>query len=149
MDLPLHPLVVHAAVVLVPLAMLLLVIAVSMRSMRTQIGGVAAGLAALGAVAFVVAHRSGTALAEVVGTPYEHMRWADPALASAIVFAVLTTGWYAGWWWLRRRGDTAPGWMRGGTRVAAAVALLSGAAACVLTFLVGHTGAEAVWLGLG
>ena len=48
MDLPLHPLVVHAAVVLVPLAAVLVITAVFWARVRVQVGAVGAVLALLG-----------------------------------------------------------------------------------------------------
>ncbi|MET2011166.1 DUF2231 domain-containing protein [Microbacterium chocolatum] len=151
MDLPLHPLVVHAAVVLVPLAAVLVITAVFWARVRVQVGAVGAVLALLGTVSFFVAHRSGSALAEIVGTPYAHMAWADPALAAAVVFGVLAVAWYVQAVLLHRAAarDTAPA--RGRTiaeRVTGILASVAGVVACVFTFLVGHSGAEEVWSGV-
>lgn len=146
-DLPLHPLVVHAAVVLVPLSVVLLLIAASLRSTRVQVGAVASVMALFGAVAFIVAHRSGTDLAAQVGTPEEHMAWADPALAAALTYAALCLAWYAAAL-IRRKTSGRSRWAVPAERVTRALAVAAGIIAVILTVLVGHTGAEAVWSGV-
>ncbi|MGJ9425321.1 DUF2231 domain-containing protein [Nesterenkonia halotolerans] len=145
MDLPLHPLIVHLAVVLVPLATILLGLAVFIPRLRDQIGALAAVLALLGIGAFVLAHRSGTELAGLVGVPHEHMRWADPALAVTIVFGTLTAIWYLLWLLLRRPSRRSQSGLRTATTTLGLLALASGIAACVFTVLLGHSGGEAVW----
>jgi hypothetical protein len=143
---PLHPLVVHAAVVFVPVAMLLVITAVSWRRVRVQVGAVGAGMALAGAVAIFVAHRTGTALAAVVGTPYEHMAWADPGLAAAIVFGVLAGGWYALLLLSRRPNPHRA--LRPVARWTGVLAAIAGVVATVFTVLLGHSGASSVWTGI-
>lgn len=146
MNPPLHPLIVHVAVIFVPVATLLVITAVAWARVRVQIGAVGAGMALAGAVAFFIAHRAGTALAAVVGTPYEHMAWADPGLAAAIVFGVFAGAWY-GLLILSRRPQP-PRLAGQATRWAGVLAGVAGLVATVFTVLLGHTGASSVWRGV-
>ncbi|WP_218221539.1 DUF2231 domain-containing protein [Nesterenkonia sp. Act20] len=145
MDLSLHPLIVHLAVVLVPLATVLLGLAFFIPRLRDQIGALAAVLALLGIGAFVLAHRSGTELAGLVGVPHEHLRWADPALGVTITFGTLTALWYVLWLTLRRPRHRSQPRLRAATTTLGLLALGSGIIACVFTVLLGHSGGEAVW----
>lgn len=142
--LPVHPLAVHAAVVLLPLAALGLLVLLIVRRWRRPFGPLTvAGLAA-GALAAFVAKESGEALADHVGRPEAHAALGIllPPLALAL-FVVATL-----WFWLDRRAAQA------GPRSRSAASTVSGALAAVLaaatvaaTVLVGHSGATAVWAG--
>jgi hypothetical protein len=136
LGLPLHPLVVHAAVVLIPLVALGMVVAAASPTwaerLRLPLGVLAVG----GAVAAVVARWSGQQLlARVPGSAElaQHVDVADLLAWFVVAFAVLVVGWAV----LSVRG-TAPRWL--GWLVA-----VSGLAVTVWTVLAGHTGATSVW----
>lgn len=140
--LPLHPLAVHAAVVLIPLAALgALVMAVSPRLAR-RYGGL---IVVAGAAAFIsafVAKESGEALALKVGTPGQHAQLGDVVPKLALLLALGLAAF-----WLVDRGipgnRSRPWWLR-----VAAVALIGLAVlATVFAIRAGHTGAELVWQG--
>jgi uncharacterized membrane protein len=94
--LPLHPLVVHAVVVLLPLACLG-VIAIALRSSwRARYGGVVVAITAAATAAIPVATTSGENLAARVGNPGQHADLGDtliwfalPLLAAAVALFVL------------------------------------------------------------
>lgn len=140
--LPLHPLVVHVAVVLLPLSALGLIVVVLVPRARKPFAWlVLAGLAA-GSIATFVAKQSGEALAARVGLPEEHAQWGDILPFVALALTVVAGVWV--WLWFRQRGTrqtttltTLVGW----------VAILGALATIVLTVVVGHTGALAVWEG--
>ena len=142
--LPLHPLVVHAAVVLLPLAALGLILLVLVPRWRATFGWlVMAGLAA-GTVSAIVAKQSGEALAARVGEPERHAELGDVLPLVAIVLLVVALAWFVAD--RRRRASGAPG--------QGVVVLVLGIASAVLgvgtiglTVAVGHSGAEAVWAG--
>lgn len=141
--LPLHPLAVHAAVVLVPLAALgAVVMAVSPRLAR-RYGGliVVAGVASF--VASFVAKEAGESLASRVPVTAQHAQLGDVVPILALVLALGLIGF-----WLVDRGipgnRSRPWWLR-----AAAVALIVIAVlATVWTVRAGHSGAESVWQGM-
>jgi uncharacterized membrane protein len=143
-SLPLHPLVVHAAVVLLPLAALGLVVLVLVPRWRATFGWlVMAGLAA-GTVSAIVAKQSGEALAARVGEPQRHAQLGDVLPPVAIVLLVVAVAWFVA---DRRRRSS-------GTAGQGALVLVLGIASAALavgtvglTVAVGHSGAEAVWAG--
>lgn len=137
--LPLHPLVVHVAVVFLPLSALALIALVAVPRWRKPYGLLAVAAATLGAAGAFVAKQSGEALAEEVGLPADHAQWGDRLTLAAIVFAVVALIWFV---LDRRREPVAVV----STITQVAVVGLS-IAVLVLTVLVGHSGATAVWGG--
>lgn len=135
-DLPLHPLVVHAVVILVPLAALLLILAICIPRLRVICGPLGVILAVAGAISAVIADQSGSILTEYVGTPEEHIRWGLPTVFSSAAMALSSLLWF----FLRAR--------RVPRLVFGALTVLSAIAAVTFTVLAGHSGAEAVWGGL-
>jgi uncharacterized membrane protein len=136
--LPLHPLVVHAAVVLMPLASLgALVVVVSSRA-RERFGWLTVAFAIAAAGAAVTARISGEALAQSLGgiAPLiaTHRLYGEltpwPAVALAIT---LPAG-------LLIRSRSKPAWV-----AAAALTVLAALAGLVLVVLTGDAGARAVW----
>nr|WP_300150336.1 DUF2231 domain-containing protein [Propionicimonas sp.] len=137
--LPVHPLVVHAAVVLVPLASLgALAVVVSARA-RDRYGWLVVAFAVAAAGSAVVARLSGEALAQSLGVGRlvaTHQMWGQlvpyPAVALALVLpAGLLIRTRATWaWW-----------------TAAALTVVAAVAGLVLVVLTGHSGATAVWGG--
>lgn len=139
-DLPLHPLVVHAAVVLVPLFALALILVIFVRKLRAHYAGLAAGGAVVSAVAVVAAKLTGEQLAETAGLPVRHSQLADALTLVAVAMAVAA----AIWWVLQSRGR-GEGADSTAVRVLGFITAALAVAALVLTALTGHTGAQAVW----
>lgn len=139
--LPLHPLVVHAAVVLVPLTALgAVLMAFSVRFSR-RFGVLVSVVGAAGLIATVVSKVSGEDLASEKGTPQPHADLAGPSPIIVLVLAVLVLAL-----WLLDRGRPTN---RSRPVPAVLLAILTVAAAIIATYWmirVGHTGAEAVWL---
>jgi cytochrome b involved in lipid metabolism/uncharacterized membrane protein len=139
--LPMHPLVVHVAVVILPLSALgLLAIIVVPRWRRTFGWLTLAGLA-VGVVGAFAAKESGEALAARVGLPEDHARLGDvlPLVAGALL--VVAVAWYL--LDRRRTEDSGSLW----PLVLAAAAAILALAVIVMTILVGHSGAQATWSG--
>ena len=139
LGLPLHPLVVHAVVVLVPLVTVGLLLAVVSTAWAERLRVVLAVLAGVAAGAGFVARASGqTLLAQVPGTA-EVARHAD--LGDLLPWMLLATAAaVVGWAWLGRRD--------GGGRLVGLMALGLAVVATVWTVLAGHAGAVAVWGGV-
>jgi uncharacterized membrane protein/predicted heme/steroid binding protein len=136
-----HPLVVHFAVVLLPLAGLALVAEVVVPKWADRFGVITvAGLAAGTAAAFV-AKESGEALAAQVGEPATHAQWGDVLPVVSLALLVLAGAWLI----LHRRSRAT------GTRRSPVVTTLGVLAAVLalgvtgLTIAVGHSGAQAAW----
>lgn len=142
LGLPLHPLVVHVVVVLLPLGAAALIAIIVVPSWRTRYGVLALGTLTVGALASVVARITGLALAETETLPRTHAQWGNILVPVALVVAAL--GWV--WWFLERRREKAPaGSSPLGTIIASAVSLAGALAVIVLTVLTGHSGAQATW----
>lgn len=139
--LPVHPLVVHAAVVLLPLSALALLAVIFVRRLRKPYALPAVVGVTIGAAAVAVARASGEQLATYVGLPARHAE-----LATWLTIAAIALNLVAIAWWLLQRRDTddqtssaarITGWLAAGLIVPT----------LVLTVLVGHSGAETTWGG--
>lgn len=73
--LPGHPLVVHAAVVVIPVAAVLLVAAAARPALRGRLRSVLPPLLGVAAVAAVLPKRTGDSLSAAVGLPAAHAEW--------------------------------------------------------------------------
>ena len=153
--LPVHPLVVHAVVVLLPLS-IIGTIAIAVRpSWRIRYGKLVVATSLVATALVPVASSSGEALESRVGNPGEHAELGDQLIWFAI--PVLVLGAVLVWMSHRQRradsgmdagaGMSASG-ARGGHRavtVVAALAVLAGLAAGVQVYRVGDSGARAAW----
>lgn len=150
--LPLHPLLVHAVVVLIPLTVIALLLAQFWASARRRLG-IVTQLAALAVLVLVpLTIVAGKSLAEVVGplpAVKTHEHYGEMLLPWAIALFVVAA---AQWAWFRR-GVATYGKASGGLATAAPIVL--GAAVVVVALgtlitvvVVGDTGARAVWGGL-
>lgn len=135
--LPVHALVVHFAVVILPLAATALIALIYIPKLKGQYSFITTAGIVLGSAAVLVAKQSGEALAEKIGTPVKHADWASLLTYSAFILMVLTLIWYRSSKGRKSRTVTPLGHVT----VLAAIAVLG------LTFLTGHTGAQAVWEG--
>ena len=141
--LPMHPLLVHAAVVLVPLAALGLMLMAVRPSFSRRFGVLVVIAAGVAVPASFAAKLSGEELAERVGTPQIHAELGDVLPLVALGLFVLGLVF-----WLVDRGipgnKPRPGWLV----VFAIVLVLASAFAIYWTIRVGHSGAEVTWAGV-
>lgn len=144
--LPVHPLIVHATVVLVPLAAVLVALAALLPRVRRW-AGVLPALAAAAAVVLVpLTVRSGEALlAQVPGSAElaTHMELGEQLLPWAL--GLLLVGVAVSWRAARERRNRPGG--RGSALVLAVAALAVAGGAVVQVVRIGHSGATAVWGG--
>lgn len=136
--LPLHPLFVHAVVILVPLSAVGMILAIAVRRWRPWLRWVALLGLGVGFVGTYLAKLSGDSLAAAVGLPAFHAEWGNN-LVPLVGVALVASGL---WIWLSEL-DTLQ-WLR---RASAALVLLLGVATIGMTYVVGHSGAEAAWSG--
>lgn len=139
--LPTHPLVVHFAVVLLPLAALGLIALVAVPDWADRYGWLTLGALAVGTVAAVVAKESGEALARRVGTPMTHASWGDRLPVLAIALLLVAGGWFL----VHRRARREGARRTTGTVALGVVAATLALVVTGVTVLVGHTGAQAAW----
>jgi cytochrome b involved in lipid metabolism len=144
--LPVHTLVVHFAVVMLPLAGIALVAVILVPRWRGAFIWAAMVGLVIGTGAAFISMESGQALAAVIGVPQKHSRWGDvlPWVGLLLLATALL------WLWIVRRApkqDPVPRISMGSglQLVVSIVAILLTGIATVMTIVVGHTGAEAVW----
>jgi hypothetical protein len=147
--LPAHPLVVHAAVVLGPLAVVATVVCAAVPRARRQFALLALGLAVVATVAVGLAQGSGEALEEHVDETElveEHAEQGERVLPWAIAVTV-AAGAVAAVPVLMRRRPNLSG--RAVTAVLVSVSLVAGVGAMWTVTEVGHSGAKATWNDVG
>ncbi|MBL8931586.1 MAG: hypothetical protein JNL54_15810 [Kineosporiaceae bacterium] len=138
MGLPLHPLVVHAVVVLLPLACVLTV-AVAVKADWRRFAPLLAVFNLGVAIAAFVAVQSGESLerrVEQLSRPAgleDHAEWGEKLVPLSFALVI-----GAGVIWYTRSRTT---W----ARVVAGLAIVGAIGTIGLTMLVGHSGAEMVW----
>jgi uncharacterized membrane protein len=135
--LPVHALVVHFAVVVLPVSATALIAMIYMPKIKSKYSFITVVGVVLGSAAVLVAKQSGEALAEKLGWPTEHADYGTYLTVAAFILMCLSLLWYRSAKGRRSRVVTPLGHVT----VLAAIAVL------VLTFLTGHTGAQAVWEG--
>ena len=149
--LPLHPLVVHAVEVIVPLAAVAVVLAALWPRFRRWAFALPLLLALAAVVLVPVATQSGEALEERVGESGAvevHAHLADTLLPWVVALAVVAAGLF---WttWRARRGEAAGPHRAAPTRAVALVlvvaSLVVASGTLVQAVRIGHSGATAVW----
>jgi len=144
--LPVHTLIVHFAVSMIPLSAIALIAIVLVPKWRGAfLWATLIGLT-IGTGAAFISKLSGQALAAVVGVSQTHSKWGDilPWLSLLLLVVALM------WAWVSRHAakqDPAPTISLGkGPQLALGlIAIVLSVAAFALTVVVGHTGAGAVW----
>ncbi|MER7555869.1 DUF2231 domain-containing protein [Nocardioides sp. NPDC126508] len=132
--LPVHPLVVHAVVVLLPLS-IIGTIAIAVRpSWRVRYGNLVVATSLVATLLVPVASSSGEALESRVGNPGEHAQLGDQLIWFALPLLVLGAALV----WMSHR-------QHGAVTVVAALAVVAGLAAGVQVYRVGDSGARAAW----
>jgi hypothetical protein len=139
---PAHPLLVHAVVVLIPLAAIGAVLPAVRPSWNRPYGILVAALALAGAVAATLARLAGDQLeaaidvtAEFAPVIAQHASYGLFTMISAWPFAVLALGAAV----LARRPSTSA------VRAVGALSAIAGLVAVAATVLAGHSGSAAVW----
>ncbi len=137
--LPTHPLVVHAVVVLLPLAALGLIVISLVPRWSVRYGPLVWPVALVALISSFIAEQSGKALALTTGVPVEHMQSGEQVkffAAGVLVMSLVV-------WLLDRRATKAKRSIF--EKVLAVIAIVVALLAIYATFKAGDSGARAVW----
>lgn len=154
LGLPMHALVIHAVVVLVPLSSLLAIGYVARPDWRRVLRWPTAAGALISGVTAFVAAESGEALQRRVSqvrastTDFEllsrHTTWGDRAKLLCLVFMVLTL---VALWFVRPPEEESPRGHAFDVLIGTLV-VLAAVAATTTVAIAGHAGSQVVWNGL-
>lgn len=149
--LPLHPLIVHAVVVLTPLTALALVLGALFPAVRRRLGIVTPLAALVVAVLVPVTISAGESLKQLVGPLPEVLRhealgrMLPPWTAAMFVVAAVQRAWYRS-----RKAPSGPERSRTeriASIVFALLAVIAATGSTVMVVLIGESGARSVWGG--
>ena len=137
-DLPFHPLVVHFAVALFPLALIFLIVAVLRDSWRKRYLMKSTFAVALTVPFIFLAQQSGQALSKVMYKPEPHSEYGETLMPLAI--ATLVVALFL-WWSMKKLPKLV-------SQVAGFLVISLAIASIAMTVVVGHSGAAATWSGV-
>ena len=141
MGLPLHPLIIHAVVVLVPLSALGVIFLLLFPRFAPTFSTLILFLLVASTIAGFIAENSGQALSNRVGYPGDHAEQGERLAKLILLFTLL----YITWFVIYRNSikfKSADKLLKRGLSV---LLLLAAIASTTLTFIVGHSGAKASW----
>lgn len=139
--LPLHPLVVHAVVVLVPLAVVWLLVLTFVPRWRDRYAGLGALIALVALVLTPVASETGESLQAQIGPVGEHAALGDQLKFFVFPVAALAVAL----WWVTRRARSGPALARPLALTLAVLSVVASLATGWQVYRVGDSGARAVW----
>jgi len=139
--LPIHPLINHGVVVLVPLAAVGALLVILIPKLRANYSPLVLATVLLATVSAFIATQSGEALSERVGLPNAHATQGERLSYVVLAFAILFTIWFA----LERSDRIKEVLANLFKRVLKVVIPITAISSLALTILVGHSGAEATW----
>ncbi len=148
-SLPLHPLLVHIPVVLVPLLFAATIAITVRRSWFDKLAITTALVAVVAAFGTLLASQSGEDLQEQAtrtAKVSQHVELGDQAKVITAGFLLMLFVWVALDWWFARMATRPPqaGVLLKGRMV---LSLVLGAFASTWVFRAGHSGADATWTG--
>ena len=139
--LPIHPLISHAVVVLVPLAAIGALILTFVTKWRTAYSPLVLIAALLSPISAFIATQSGEALSERVGLPNPHSTLGERLALVVLAFAIIFSIWFA----IERSARIRSKVPKILQQVIKVFVPILAIASLILTVLVGHSGAEATW----
>ena len=134
--LPIHPLAVHVAVVLLPISAMALALLVFVPRWRKAYLPLTIGGLGVATVFTYIAKESGEALSNRVGKPVAHADLGSILFPAAVGLLAVGVAFY----FLQK--STQPKWI---VQTTAGVAIAAVLSVSGLTYLVGHSGAQASW----
>lgn len=141
MGLPLHPLIIHAVVVLVPLSALGVIFLLLFPRFAPTFSTLILFLLVASTIAGFIAENSGQALSNRVGYPGDHAEQGERLAKLILLFTLL----YITWFVIYRKSIKFKSADKLLKRGLSALLLLAAIASTTLTFIVGHSGAKVTW----
>ena len=134
LGLPVHVLITHVVVVLLPLSAFALIALVFLPKLRKNYSLLTLIGLGVSVVAAFIAKESGEALSYRVGTPSVHTEWGEKTLLIAVALFVSALIWQ---FLLKRKNKF--------TFIIGYLAVILAITALVISYLAGHSGAKASW----
>lgn len=141
MGLPLHPLIIHAVVVLVPLSALGVIFLLVFPRFAPTFSPLILILLIASTVAGFIAENSGQSLSNRVGYPGDHAEQGERLAKLILLFTLL----YITWFVIYRKSIKFKSADKLLKNILSVLLLLTAIASTTLTFIVGHSGAKASW----
>ncbi len=141
MGLPLHPLIIHAVVVLVPLSALGVIFLLVFPRFAPTFSPLILILLIASTVAGFIAENSGQSLSNRVGYPGDHAEQGERLAKLILLFTLL----YITWFVIYRKSIKFKSADKLLKNTLSVLLLLTAIASTTLTFIVGHSGAKASW----
>jgi len=135
-SLPAHPLIIHGVIILLPLLAVLIIVGIFKRKLLRKFHLYLIPVTAFITGTVIAAKSSGESLSKVVGLPQKHAEWGENLLLLSLI--LLATLIIYSFFAFYKRSKTF-------SRVLGGILVLLCLASIVLTYLVGHSGAESVW----
>lgn len=139
--LPIHPLVSHVVVVVIPLAAIGALILTFVAKWRSTYSPLVLVAALLSPISAFIATQSGEELSERVGLPKSHSTSGERLALVVLAFAVIFSLWFV----IQKSDRVRAKVPKLLQQVIKVFVPLIAIASLILTFLVGHSGAEATW----
>ena len=139
--LPVHPLISHAVVIVVPLAAIGALILTFIPKWRTTYSPLVLIAVLFSPISAFIATQSGEALSERVGLPKSHSTLGDRLAFVVLAFAIVFSIWLA----IERSARVRKKVPKVLQQVIKVLVPILAIASLILTVLVGHSGAEASW----
>jgi hypothetical protein len=140
LSLPLHPLVVHAAVILMPAAAISALVMSYLPSFSRRYGKLILGVSILGLLSLFAARWSGEELQEIVGAEISrHQNFGNitPFISAPLVILI-----YFRWRMDQEGANIGSATVR---RLVSVALVISAFVSLIYVLLAGHSGAELVW----
>ena len=139
--LPLHPLIDHVVVIILPLSALGAILLTFFAKYRKNYGFLVLLGMFVSAISAFIAKQSGEALAARVGWPGNHAELGTNLVIVSFVLFVI----YLVWFILQKVDKSQVSNLQFLTKITSGLLAISSVTALVLTVLVGHSGASASW----
>jgi len=138
LGLPVHPLIIHVVVVFLPLFSLALIALFIFKPLREKYGLIVQIGLGIAFVSSFIAEQSGEALSLRVGTPIKHADLGEKLVPLAFALFVSSLIWF----YLQRNSKKFNDLF---INIFGIISIVLAIASIVMTYLVGHSGAEASW----
>nr|WP_120491013.1 DUF2231 domain-containing protein [Corynebacterium lactis] len=151
--LPAHPLLVHFAVVIVPVAAIAAIVYVAAPRLRDRFATVSAVLSVLALLGTAVAKSAGESMLPLMGLSErnpgqvaDHAEYADMLMIAVIVMTIgMVVAWAVNSPWATTKLAILRTWRSWAAPLGMVLAVIGAVASIVLVVITGHEGASLTW----